>query len=62
MAADIDPATQDMYFQGSSGGGHLSEGTYPGDQIIIQRRGDAARNDHILHTEEYCDDTYASEL
>eukprot|EP00971_Amphidinium_carterae_P339688 6477636-Amphidinium_carterae.1 len=51
-----------MYFQGYSGGGHLSEDTYPGDQHYIQRRGDAASTDLILHPEESCDDIYASEL
>eukprot|EP00971_Amphidinium_carterae_P079242 1568062-Amphidinium_carterae.2 len=61
MAADIDPASHDMHFQGFSGGGHLSKDTYPGDQIISQRRGDAAQYDSTLCFEESCDDTYANQ-
>eukprot|EP00971_Amphidinium_carterae_P082738 1636684-Amphidinium_carterae.1 len=45
-----------MYFQGFSGGGHLSKDTYPGDQIN-QRIDDAMSTDPIPYLPESYDDT-----
>eukprot|EP00971_Amphidinium_carterae_P334138 6469232-Amphidinium_carterae.1 len=56
MAADINPASQCMYFQGFSGGGHLSKDTHPGDQIN-QRLDDATSADIIPYLPESYDDT-----